>query len=322
MRDKHTAQAWRRCGGAPAGFSLIELCIVMVIMSILSISVFRVLGGYLTGAHVERTNKSLTAIEQAVALYLDKNGHLPCPAPLNAKPGEAAYGFALDCAGISALPPDAAGGQYHIAQGRDEIPVIIGHIPARTLNIPDHAAWDGWGDYIQYAVTVPLTDNARYSQQRGAITVVDEHDMPVSTPAGNIQYALISSGGDHTGPGSAHCDTASLDGENCNGDAVFRASKRYEGSKHYNDIIRYAAWVAPATLTGAHCDVQAYMAEEYNIPETAIMDAIDDDMSLAYLQAGETLLVCNSALLERMGEKKCTAFMCDKDGALKKWKVL
>lgn len=308
---------------AQAGFSLIELSIVLVIISILSLGMFRFVGGYVVGASAERTEKNLERAHKSISLYLDTYGHLPCPAPLDAVPGETADGFSLDCKIIAAMPDmTAPSAQYRIAKGLDGAPVIIGRLPARTLNIPDAMAKDGWGYDLQYAVTLRLTDMAAYSQSHGAISVIDAYDISVTAPAGNVQYVLLSAGEDHVMPGTPQCSSRRLDGENCDFDAVFRVGERMDGEKHFDDIIHYKVWVEPSLASDVRCDMVEYLDKTYKIPENLIQDAVNGDLGLVYLLGGESVLVCNKDILARMGEKDCTAFTCDKSGAVKKWKVM
>lgn len=313
--------AWRR--SAQAGFSLIELSIVLVVISILSAGMFRFVGGYVAGASAERTDKNLERAHKGISLYLDTYGHLPCPAPLDAVPGERAHGFALDCGKIAAMPDmTAPSTQYRIAEGAGGETVIIGRLPSRTLNLSDAVAKDGWGYDLQYAVTLRLTNIDSYRQADGAITVVDEHDIPMTEPEGNVQYVIISAGDDHVMPGTPECSASRLDGENCDFDAVFRTAQRAEGTKHFDDIIGYKSWVEPAVTADTRCDMVEYLGAAYKISENMIHDATNGDLGMVYLQGGESLLVCNKDILKQMGEKDCTAFMCDKSGAIKKWKVM
>jgi prepilin-type N-terminal cleavage/methylation domain-containing protein len=222
-----------------AGFSLIEVAIVIVIGGIL-ISLFGdSLVNLVTNSKFKTTQVRLKEVDEAVKRYASVNNRLPCVASLSTPVETATYGRETVCQDA----PEA--GTFHDATYN----VRIGGVPTRTLNLPDSHAYDGWGSRFVYSVTAPLTDRATYNLKNGRIDVVDSNNHSMVTPQRSITYLLLSVGPDRNGGYNPQghlistCAGASaLDGENCDNDATFRNTLMYSTSNNnsrFDDHVMY-----------------------------------------------------------------------------------
>jgi len=189
-----------------AGFTLLELAIVLVIIAVLigmsasmSISV-------IAAARLTATQQKISTIEQALMQYRTANNRLPCPGDLTLAPGSADYGLEAGadassaitigtgvCTGTGMLPQanfTAAGATNTFATGAE------GALPAVTLGLSPDLMLDGWGNKLRYTVDISMTANAAFANtpigcNDGAITVNDSNGNARSS---NSIYALISHG--------------------------------------------------------------------------------------------------------------------------------
>lgn len=225
------------------GFGLLETCIAVMLFGLIFASFTVQKQVTARQEKLDYTQERLSKIEDAIGLYIHRHGHLPCPAPLNVARDTAAYGLpvATDC---------VAGGAGTIQiNGRANMKVRIGAIPARVLNLTDDYMMDGWGNLFTFAVTsLMASSSAGYEANEGAISVVDQTNTTVISPAGTAMYAIVGHGGNGKGAYSAGgggvisiCSTGTLDFENCNGTATFRSAPFSEsgGAAHFDDYVRF-----------------------------------------------------------------------------------
>lgn len=229
-----------------AGFSLIEIAIVMCISGLLLVAGLRIYTVYQQKAEIERANILMATIDQTLTAFYKSEGRLPCPAPIN---GSAA-GNNFDTENCGSGVRDVAG----IGGGR----VLIGKLPAATLGLGNEYMRDVHGSYLTYAVTQTATvedgsvsgairvreeniDRAAGSATLGEIVEIENHT--------NITYVVLSHGKtragayNHNGAQPSR-ENASKDGENADEDAVFRASLLSNGgsssdSSFYDDRVLF-----------------------------------------------------------------------------------
>lgn len=143
-----------------AGFSLVELSIVLVIVSIIAYSVSAVVAVQAEKGKIDATKAKLDRIESALALYQNTNGGLPCPARGNVLlgatgAGDLTFGTEVTPHGANAGNVcDDAGNiiENDISGGANTSSIYRGVVPVRTLNLPDDYMFDGWGRRITYVV--------------------------------------------------------------------------------------------------------------------------------------------------------------------------
>ncbi len=231
-----------------AGFTLIEVALVVIIGGLLFGVLSSTLNIYIQKSRMNITKHKLEAIDEALQTYLDFNGKLPCVASLSAATDTAAFGVeaSTNCSNDAAFGAD-------IVEANDGVrPVRIGAVPVRALNLPDDFALDGWGQRITYAVTEELADAGTYDRTKGSITLVDGLN---NTIVNNAHYVILSSGADGFGAYSTNgtppagegdgdaCtgDAGNLDIENCNNDATFRRTiVNSDGTvNHFDDYVLF-----------------------------------------------------------------------------------
>lgn len=235
------------------GFSLLELSIVLLIVSVM-------IGTGLSGwmAYLDRTRREATVTRQAdvrtaIEAFVAREGRLPCPSSFAQPLGTAEYGRETDCT-------------QPAVTGVDEIGNVLrrGQIPFRTLNLPYELTLDGWGNQLTYVVTNALAVRDTYGAGKGAIELHDgasPTSNPVTTPAGEVAYLVLSHGVNRKGavPALAHvasvaCVGTELDVENCNDDLRFNASLFNDGQAPATYFDDYIAWGLKKTASGSTQD--------------------------------------------------------------------
>ncbi|MBE0627201.1 MAG: type II secretion system protein [Burkholderiales bacterium] len=145
-----------------SGFSLVELAIVMLIVSILLAGVLMPLSMQREVRSYADTKKTMDDIREALIGFALANGRLPCPATKNLADGTAG-------AGTEALTGNACA-------------ATSGVIPWVTLNVPET---DEWGGRFTYRVTSTFGDT--YANSTWGCT-------PGANPASPASFALCASG--------------------------------------------------------------------------------------------------------------------------------
>lgn len=221
------------------GFTLVETAVVLVIGSLILTMLFNSLNIYLKNTKLSTTRERLAEVEKQIQIFLNNQGHLPCPAPLGGVAVDAlAYGIETDC-GAAAV----AGQTFGTGTVR------IGMIPTRTLNLPDEFGYDAWGSRMVYGVTTNLAINEDiYDPDNGAISIIDSNDNSVIGDAGTGHFVILSHGVNQMGAYNTNgvrvmdCTTGGLsdDEENCNNDDIFRntvLTADAGGAADFDDIV-------------------------------------------------------------------------------------
>ena len=243
------------------GFTLIELCIVMIIMGLLVSNYLLFEQGRSAREHIRVSQENLAVVQYALAEYYNRNMRYPCPAPINEPSNAPGYARESKCSS-SDLQNNNSGGLIFLAKSNDSsfsqsagqantsyfdgYQGVGGYIPTRTLGIADKYGDDGWGGKISYYISSdpsgvldPSLD-APYSGSR--LVIQDSFGQPLIEPP--AIYVLIAHG--RTGTGEimpdgrpASCRAGTYDGENCDGDAVFTRESYSQGDNEtfYDDIL-------------------------------------------------------------------------------------
>jgi prepilin-type N-terminal cleavage/methylation domain-containing protein len=189
-------------------FSLIELSIVVLIISIL-------ISGGLTFSTVsiikkrtELTEEKFEKIYKALGVYLSTNGKLPCPAPLNDVKSDSNYGVA---AATCSSAPASGSGYYQSNDSTDSPNVYYGMIPVKTLNLPIEYGEDGFGTKLSYMVVNGLTDSDSFGKGSDSlenyansvdvdrIIVQEKHGSTTHQITNDAAFAIISYGPNKAG---------------------------------------------------------------------------------------------------------------------------
>lgn len=212
------------------GFSLIEISIALLVISILTLPLLMVWNQYLVKRKVSDTNGSLLAVESALTKYQARYGSYPIPENPNqstnvAGAGQSAAGAIAACVGNDAVVCSTGGGA-----------VLIGTVPYAMLGLPPRLAFDGYGHKLKYVVTTTATALGTFNENAGAIAVnkIDGSDYFNGGPRG--LYLVASMGEDGGGafsPSGALVVACFAGGnrnsENCDQDTIFW--------NNYNDTV-------------------------------------------------------------------------------------
>jgi len=194
-------------------FSLIELSIVIIIISILLSGALSIATSTTNSAKIKTTNNNIDEIYKALKVYLLANNRLPCPAPITAiKASSTTYGESAVNYGTC-----SASGIYTSATSTN---VVYGMVPVKDLGLSIDMAEDGYGSKLAYIVDKRFTNSSTFglsASNSGLMTVKE------ITSAGSDQentreaiFLIISHGANKSGAfgvNSATQNTASDDGK-------------------------------------------------------------------------------------------------------------
>lgn len=239
-------------------YSLLELSIVIVIISILISGAMTVSVGNISNAKVKTTKDRMKLIYNALGNYVAINRKLPCPASItDSKTASASYGQALSsCSGMSL----SSGGVYVSTN------LLYGMVPVATLGLAKEIGEDGFEDKIAYVVDKNFTDAANLSafpnfavptfststttNTSNNITVFEKSGSATITTISNAVFVLISAGPNKKGAfgvNSSTQNTASTDADEISnyldsGSPSFDNSftRVSENSDLFDDILEYS----------------------------------------------------------------------------------
>lgn len=191
------------------GFTLTELAVVLVIVSLLLGGLMIPLGAQ-KGIEARRaTSQAMTSINEALLGFAITHGRLPCPADGSIAAGtanaglEAYNGSRCTCAGSTA----AYGSPTQCADGS----TVGGTLPSTTLGLPDTDAWNnrytyrvtttyarrGSGQtsfYCDAALTAPVTSNAAMALCSSGLITVRNASGTLLTTSNEVPAIVLSHG--------------------------------------------------------------------------------------------------------------------------------
>lgn len=164
-----------------AGFTLIELTIAFVIISILMAGGMKILSAQVNISRQSETKSRMEAIRTALMAFILRNNRLPCPAVPGLIAGDAGYG--LEAVAV-------AGGTCTDVPSFGALPSIVstGVIPWVSLGLSEDFSTDGHYNRFTYQVASKATDPAPHSASgmRGYIAIHSAGPgTPGAAPAGN-----------------------------------------------------------------------------------------------------------------------------------------
>lgn len=137
-------------------YTLIELSIVILIISILLSGGLMVFATNLNKKAIKTTKERMDIIYQAMGEYLITHKRLPCPAPLNVSQSTStAYGDDVASEGVC----DSAG-TYTSTTYPD---LVYGMIPVQDLGLSSEMAQDGFGSKFSYVIHKDYTKETAYT---------------------------------------------------------------------------------------------------------------------------------------------------------------
>jgi prepilin-type N-terminal cleavage/methylation domain-containing protein len=145
-----------------SAFTLIELSVVLVIISILLATSMPIAKGVIENYRINITNKRIQALYQALGNFTKNYKRLPCPASMLLAKGNVDYGKEVNCGSIpypAGSYPAANSGIWQCAWSNN---IIYGMIPAQALGLPDEMAEDGFGNKLAYIVIRGYTNSSTF----------------------------------------------------------------------------------------------------------------------------------------------------------------
>lgn len=195
-------------------FSLIELSVVLVIISVLIAGTLSVSITSINNAKAKVTNDKIKAIYQSMGAFLLKNYRLPCPANLTLAKITSGYGAEIGSQGGC-----SGTGVYlnTVGSGQTASQVAYGMVPVTALGLSADMAEDAYGNKIAYAVGLRFT-KAEYPTATAAsptgfsytstaatnIYLIQVIEQPSTNVVDGIIFALISAGQNKFGAFSAN----------------------------------------------------------------------------------------------------------------------
>lgn len=131
-----------------SGFTLVEISIVIIIIGLATAAIITLVEPMMQLSRKKATEANMNRIIDVVSVYAQRNLRVPCPAdpdpaatePFGAETGSGSAGADIgDC--------DAPGD------------MVEGIVPFRTLGLTVDDVYDGWGNFITYAVSPVFADD-------------------------------------------------------------------------------------------------------------------------------------------------------------------
>ncbi len=225
-----------------AGFSLVEMSVVVAIMAVIAVFGLQAVAMFFDYKARSETLDRMEEIQISLRQHFIARGFFPKPAPLNgttAQINNAAFGQAVSNCNNSSI----------VLEGG----VCIGAVPLSELRLPVHLIADTWNQRILYVVTEDLTeDAATFEANPGRIRIRSGNIASSNTITDAGAYMLISHGPNMVGgynlrsaARTIDCDEPSsgdpIDQENCdNADNLFFEEEFNRGSNDawfFDDLV-------------------------------------------------------------------------------------
>lgn len=259
-----------------AGFTLVELSVVLIIIGVLVAGFFSYLTTWQTQKNIDEINEKTSFIQKTLTNYIkdipdqpdtsppnnfahtrwnpsnalaNDAVHYPCPAPLTAASGDANFGVESRNNATGRCDASVAGVFQVIGTAGQR--VFIGAVPVATLGISSDYMEDAYGNKITYAVSdAPSRSLAfRTGSPVGAITINDNADPSTPSVITNANFVFLSHGRDQkgaythqSGVRTSNCTGSEKDQENCDfNDATFNVELISEGKNndYFDDTILF-----------------------------------------------------------------------------------
>lgn len=292
------------------GYTLVEVAIVIMIVGILLAPALSLYNRWMDRQEVEETELSISRVETSIANFLSMYGRYPCPAAMDAQPGDVDYGYE-DCTATAPGVRTAVSFNTALASAGNQS-ILIGSLPFRKLNLQEQNSYDAYGNRFSYAVTDILTDATTFNLGEGGITIVDSTGANALEEPHTAHFAIVTHGENDDGAitrNGVMAGTCSglLDQENCDYDETFMKSDIRNG---YDDII-----VQSTTRLINEWQYTSPTSEDVVLSNASMFGiGIEDSVELASA-SGLTVLesVANDAVIYVSGGAFFSNEICDYD---------
>ncbi len=263
-----------------SGFSLIELTIVLLIVSLLGLGALKSIGTIREKISFSETNNSLDKITASLQLFLINNNRLPCPADPTLDSSDANYGLEMAAATATTNVCDAS---RTIGIG------FVGVLPFNSLNLDPSIRYDGWNQQYTYAVAANTTTFESYTQDSwtpGGNIIQVLNDSATAVPITNEAiFVLVSHGPNGNGSiringnvSAASPAGATDELENLRDDLVFVDAIRTDDEvAPYDDVMVFKTeeqLVFPLEQLGSLESKRKIVNEQLDAIEHSLFDAI------------------------------------------------
>ena len=200
-------------------FSLIELSIAIIVISVVITGILSVVGVNKNNSNIKITNDRIKVINRALGEFVRVNKRLPCPASIKAiKITDATYGVEGTAAGTC-----TAGTGVYLSTATGATKMVYGMVPTKTLGLSSDYGEDNFGNKIAYIVDKDYTSSTTFSTASTVIIGQKYVNGALTTDVANAIYALVSYGANQSGAFSAKTsnqNAASSDTDEMYNDAI------------------------------------------------------------------------------------------------------
>jgi hypothetical protein len=180
-------------------FSLIELSIAIIVISILIVGFLNVSSGKSSNNKVKITKDRIDVIYKSLGEFVLKNKRLPCPASIKAiKTSDVNYGIEGTAAGTC-----TAGTGVYLSTATNATKMVYGMVPTQTLGLSSDYGEDNFGNKIAYIVDKDYTSSTTFASANTGIIGQKYVNGALTTDVSNAIYALVSYGANQSGAFSA-----------------------------------------------------------------------------------------------------------------------
>lgn len=172
-----------------AGFSLVEMAIVLAIIALALAAGLSLVSGQQDAQQLTATNDKIPNLIDAVRTFLSQNYRLPCPAVPTIAPGSPGYG--TEAATTGTCTGAVIDSSNSVAEGV---------LPWATLGLPRDSVVDGYGNLYTYQVALAATalTQATVTSMRGKIALFAAAPTAQGLPVtGNQINACSTTAGDN-----------------------------------------------------------------------------------------------------------------------------
>ncbi len=201
-----------------SGYTLLEVAIVLVILSVVLLSAGTAYRIYVRQQIDEREIDMTLEIESAMSRFVYKKGRYPCPADASLARSATNYGVE-DCRPNAAIPKldgsgnlgtaaectQPAGGLCNTASANaSDSNIRRGMVPFITLEISEDKAYDPYGMRLTYMVSMRQTNATSYKKGNGTIRIRDiatvgGAENSLIDPPNKGEFVIFSAGKNRVG---------------------------------------------------------------------------------------------------------------------------
>ena len=261
------------------GFTLLELTIVLLIISVVIGTGVVTFTASLTKKQYDATLAKMAVIDKALVDFSVAFGRIPCPASLTLTTADSNY--AIEAANQGSCTGGTPAANYTSSSG-----VAEGAIPVRALKLPDSFMFDGWGRRFRYAVDPTMTSSNALPVAVGGLCSASNSAITLTgaTSTSAAIYAIISHGSNGHGGFTAngvmlnsgsvnaneqkncHCDnTATATANDASYVQKSTTSNAANKLDSFDDIVSYKeAWQMRNANTTAFAPACLYIADSTN----------------------------------------------------------